>query len=770
MRSRSCKFLHRLSLSRPTNCLKEHKMEEEEVLQQTIHLVTRCVNVGLEVLYPFSLSNWTSLPLFTRRQRGRLSSVTSSSSSFTPFDSPQPQQTTLYTSANYSCRPDDETPTAALVPLSTSSSEIAEEELPDDVVLKAIVSSMQQYYQRRNQAKEKIQKNSLVRRKRDEEVVCYDDLGCFRDEGPFDYLDTLPQQPERIGTKFLLFTSANPDTAVTLHYDNVSSMYNPLFNRSQPIKLMVHGFGSSCQKQWAIEMRKALLQLENVNVICVNWEEGAALPNYVQAAANTRVVGKQVAKFIRTLNQIRGTNNTFYHLIGFSLGAHVAGFAGDEVKNLSRITGLDPAAPLYEGYSLKARLDPSDANFVDVIHSNGESLLYGGLGAFEPMGHVDYYPNGGKVQGGCSNIFLGAISDLIWHQSRKSDGGQSLCNHRRAYKFFADSIMQSCHFPAFSCKNYESFMQGECFDCKSHGKCGKMGYYADQSAGSGKFYLLTRDTEPFCSNQFKVAIESSSGSTPTYGSLELTLINRNLLNETFQITSNSEQLMPGRPLTTVIVAHPLMNNLISAQIKYTPYKGWMTSGLERWAVDKITVTHSSGQKYSFCRRGLPLTDGKPTTVYLSHKQCDDNIIPPIRRKLKRKPVLLKPMDMDSEINMIPHFNYNYTKYRYPIQSKIIYGKKVMSMSNGDLSFSPRLGYERGGRQQQMMHSDDQHRRRSVRLIKWIPEARAQIVYVSRRMPVNDMFIPARVSTSASAESSRRFDLYRHQLPITRKML
>lgn len=24
------------------------------------------------------------------------------------------------------------------------------------------------------------------------EMICYRDLGCFRDEGPFDYLDTLP--------------------------------------------------------------------------------------------------------------------------------------------------------------------------------------------------------------------------------------------------------------------------------------------------------------------------------------------------------------------------------------------------------------------------------------------------------------------------------------------------------------------------------------------------------------------------------------------------
>lgn len=33
---------------------------------------------------------------------------------------------------------------------------------------------------------------SLRRAKRDEESVCYEEFGCFRDEGPFDYLDTLP--------------------------------------------------------------------------------------------------------------------------------------------------------------------------------------------------------------------------------------------------------------------------------------------------------------------------------------------------------------------------------------------------------------------------------------------------------------------------------------------------------------------------------------------------------------------------------------------------
>jgi len=41
--------------------------------------------------------------------------------------------------------------------------------------------------------------------------------------------------------------------------------------------------------------------------------------------------------------------------------------------------------PLFEGSHIAARLDESDAEFVDVIHSNGENLILGGLGSWQPM-------------------------------------------------------------------------------------------------------------------------------------------------------------------------------------------------------------------------------------------------------------------------------------------------------------------------------------------------------------------------------------------------
>lgn len=78
---------------------------------------------------------------------------------------------------------------------------------------------------------------------------------------------------------------------------------------------------------------------EEANVICVDWEKGAILPNYVKATANTRVVGKQVAMLLKGLVENNGLQLKTTHLVGFSLGAHVAGFAGAELGNLSRITG-----------------------------------------------------------------------------------------------------------------------------------------------------------------------------------------------------------------------------------------------------------------------------------------------------------------------------------------------------------------------------------------------------------------------------------------------
>lgn len=92
------------------------------------------------------------------------------------------------------------------------------------------------------------------------------------------------------------------------------------------------------------------------NVVLVDWEP-LGKPNvegdmeglfYRLAVSNVPVVGKRVGEFIQFLieNGVVGSLRDV-HIIGFSLGAHVAGNAGNTLKEFNagqapfRVTGYD---------------------------------------------------------------------------------------------------------------------------------------------------------------------------------------------------------------------------------------------------------------------------------------------------------------------------------------------------------------------------------------------------------------------------------------------
>ncbi|XP_055384997.1 uncharacterized protein LOC129614431 [Condylostylus longicornis] len=524
------------------------------------------------------------------------------------------------------------------------------DEINDAQILKAVQDSMKEY-------NVKISKNK--RAKRSTKRVCYDELGCFEDSGPFSYLEMLPSHPEDINTKFF-FYSAKKRTERPLFqipWKNISEAFTPKtsvndgttedptpFSKTSftlddltgfdelQTKVIVHGFGSACPHVWIYEMKTALMAVENCIVICVDWENGATLPNYVRAATNTRLVGKQLAMLLKNLNKHKGLDYSKTHIIGFSLGAHVAGFAGAELPGLNRITGLDPAGPLFESQHPKVRLDSTDAAFVDVIHSNGENLILGGLGSWQPMGHVDFYPNGGRVQTGCSNLFVGAVTDFIWSQAAEVEG-RSLCNHRRAYKFFIDSVAPRCLFPAFACTSYDDFLEGNCFPCdllqsrynSNISICGNMGYYANKSTGKGQLYLLTREEEPFCAHQFKLQIFNSINDLPlrTIGKIEATLEGEGGLNETFLITEKEDtEFFAGQKISKIIVPHPALGFPSTLILQYKSYSGWLSKGLPHWDIDKIALTDSFGRTLSLCSPLLSLKSGIPVTFKLQPNDCE----------------------------------------------------------------------------------------------------------------------------------------------------
>lgn len=89
------------------------------------------------------------------------------------------------------------------------------------------------------------------------------------------------------------------------------------------------------------------------NIIAVDWGELSTVNSKISGAfyyenvvENVVTVGTRIGKFIRWLKLNDFVELDQVHIIGFSLGAHVAGVVGDGVKKscgepLARITGCD---------------------------------------------------------------------------------------------------------------------------------------------------------------------------------------------------------------------------------------------------------------------------------------------------------------------------------------------------------------------------------------------------------------------------------------------
>ncbi|KAJ8026248.1 Pancreatic lipase-related protein 2 [Holothuria leucospilota] len=320
--------------------------------------------------------------------------------------------------------------------------------------------------------------------------VCYSGLGCFDDNLRCNSR-RLPQSPSDINTKFYLYTRENRQTYQVIDWTNDASIVNSKFRGSRETKFIIHGFRDRIMTPDSdfLDMKDSFLSIGNFNVILVSWKDGADLFDlngllghllnlpigYLQARQNARLVGRQVGELSRKLQQLTGASLSSMHLIGHSLGAHVAGFAGEHVSGkYGRITGLDPAGPGYQPYTSTAGclLEKSDAIFVDIIHTDGI------LGNENAVGHQDFYPSGGKNQISCS--FL----DFI-------------CDHMRAVDFFTESLDPNCKWNAYPCSSWTFFKLGFCKRCGKKG-CSRMGYYADRSKSTGKFMLETNKDKPYC--------------------------------------------------------------------------------------------------------------------------------------------------------------------------------------------------------------------------------------------------------------------------------
>ncbi|XP_037660613.1 inactive pancreatic lipase-related protein 1-like [Choloepus didactylus] len=348
--------------------------------------------------------------------------------------------------------------------------------------------------------------------------VCYDDLGCFAEGEPWARtvirpLKVLPWSPEKIGTRFLLYSNENPSTFQILLPSDPSTIEASDFQTDRKTCFIIHGYIDKGEESWLLDMCKEgnLFQVEQMNCICVDWRKGSQT-TYMQAANNVRVVGAQVAQLLSVLSTHYSYWPSQVHLIGHSLGAHVAGEAGNRTTGLGWITGLDPMEASFEGTPEVVRLDPSDAVFVDVIHMDAAPLIPSmGFGMSQQVGHLDFFPNGGEEMPGCKKNALSQILELdgIWEGTRDL----VVCNHLRSYKYYSESILNPDGFAAYPCTSYKSFNSNKCFPCPAEG-CPQMGHHADKFASKTseeqqKFFLNTGDASKFARWRYGVAVTLS---------------------------------------------------------------------------------------------------------------------------------------------------------------------------------------------------------------------------------------------------------------------
>ncbi|XP_030842163.1 pancreatic triacylglycerol lipase [Strongylocentrotus purpuratus] len=289
-----------------------------------------------------------------------------------------------------------------------------------------------------------------------------------------------PSSPADIGTTFKLYTRQNRYSGDVLDRTDDATITSSNFGSSRDTKLIVHGWTDSMRGSSWINMRDALLDNYDVNVVMVDWSDGA-LMGYTRSRANTRVVGREIAKLIEALNAATGATFGSMHIIGHSLGAHIGGYAGEACSGtIGRVSGMDPAGPEFSGDLDNAcRLDRSDALFVDAMHTDGEILIGGGAGLMDELGHQDFYPNGGMEMPGCPRL-------------------DASCDHSRAVEYYIESISSSCTFSSTRTgSTWDDIDAGRWTPCTSW-SCPQMGYKADLNKGIGAFYLETNGDSPYC--------------------------------------------------------------------------------------------------------------------------------------------------------------------------------------------------------------------------------------------------------------------------------
>lgn len=203
--------------------------------------------------------------------------------------------------------------------------------------------------------------------------------------------------------------------------------------------LIVHGFTDKKERHWISRMSRDIAMWTDSNACVVDWFKLSTI-EYTIAAKNVNKVGAYVGEFLISLQNIIPLNRV--SIVGHSLGAHIAGAAGARTGGkIDAIFGIDPAHPLFTMLPVRPeseRLDPSDAIFVQVIHTTS-----GTFGSPRNLGHQDWHADGGfSPQKGCEPGFV------LFDPNAFAPNSMA-CSHIRALEIFRFALDPANKFKPF---------------------------------------------------------------------------------------------------------------------------------------------------------------------------------------------------------------------------------------------------------------------------------------------------------------------------------
>ncbi|KAK9890145.1 hypothetical protein WA026_008951 [Henosepilachna vigintioctopunctata] len=272
--------------------------------------------------------------------------------------------------------------------------------------------------------------------------------------------------------KIYFYSRKNRNNPILIDNNDISALENSgFFNTSVRLISFTHGWLDDYTSETSTLLTDAILETDDVNVLVSDWSSFSKL-GYLRAKFAVPSLGNYLGSVIDKIVAAFKISHKQFTLIGHSLGAHIAGAAGSVTEQkVDVIIGLDAALPFFSISDIDNRLDPSDADFVHAIHTAG-----GFLGFSTPIGHSDYFPNGGRTQKGCFfDIFRS-------------------CSHVRSVKYLAESISNKQKFWAYKCHDYSAYKKGICVTKENQSFMGSLN--PDKSA-RGSYYLETNSASPY---------------------------------------------------------------------------------------------------------------------------------------------------------------------------------------------------------------------------------------------------------------------------------